>query len=120
MSQNDCCLPSVQNATCDEDTLLGCHVATQPFQVIAGTYARGDILFKTGTAGELTNKATTPAALDTDAFAIMPFSGTYAANEPLAVYVMGEMNQDKVIGATDIGVVKQTLSERGIKLRKFN
>ena len=116
----DCCLPGHTTENSSEDNLVGCGcLKTQPFTLIAGTYARGDILFTTATQSVLTNKATTPAALDSESFAIMPFDVVLAADDEMAVYVGGEFNEAAVTGAATLATVKQTLSERGILLRSF-
>jgi len=114
------CLPSHTSETSTVDNLAGCgNIKTQPFILIAGTYARGDILFKTATAGELTNKATTAGALDADAFAVMPFDVVLAADDSLAVFIGGEFNEDAVTGYTALASIKTVLSERGVSLRQF-
>ena len=117
---SDCCLPGTNTETREYDNLIGnCDVKTQPYTLIAGTYACGQVLFKTGTAGELTNLATTPASVDADAIAIMPFDITIAANDQMAVYVGGEFNKDKVTGFTAFAAVKEVLTQTGIRLRDF-
>jgi len=121
MSDN-CCLPGVENNQYDEDNLLGCGccLSTQPFILQAGTYARGEVLFKTGTGSTLSNLATDAGLTDANAFAIMPFTVTLADPDSMAVYISGEYNEDLVTGFTDLDTVKIVLSERGVKLRKFS
>lgn len=117
---SDCCLPGTNTETRAYDNLIGdCSVKTQPYILIAGTYARGEVLFKTATAGELTNLATTPASLDADAIAIMPFDVTIASNDEMAVYVGGEFNEEVVTGFTALAAVKEVLTQTGIRLREF-
>jgi len=119
MSDSNCCLPGSVTQTCDRDNLIGdCTVRTQPFTLQAGTYAKGEILFKTGTGSELVNLATDSGSTDANAVAIMPFDVVLAENDEMAVYVGGEFNEDVVTGYTDLDVLKVTLTG-DIRLRKF-
>ncbi len=117
---DNCCLPGSREEVCERDNLIGdCTVRTQPFTLKAGTYQKGDVLFVTGTADELTNLATDAGLTDDLAFAIMPFDVVLGADDSVAVYVGGEFNQDKIIGFTDIATVKVALSARNVRIRKF-
>jgi len=120
MSELDCCLPGSTTETCERDNLIGdCTVRTQPFTLQAGTYAKGEVLFATGTGSELVNLATDAGATDANAIAIMPFTGTFPQNDEMAVYVGGEFNEDAVTGFTDADAVKIALNKVNIRLRKF-
>lgn len=113
---SDCCLPRTETESRQFDNLKGCGcVKTQPFTVAAGTYQCGEVLQNNaGTLGAIAGDAT-------DAFAIMPFDVTLAADESLAVYVGGEFNEDALIfAAGTIAEAKAPLSLRGISIRKFS
>lgn len=124
MSQENCCLPGVETQNCEDDNLLGCGcLKTQPFQLIAGVYQRGDILYKTGDGLPLGSKSTipvVPGVEDADAFAIMPFNVEITAfTDSMAVWVAGEFNEDLVIGYDVLEIVKESLRAMGISLRSF-
>ena len=119
MSDSNCCLPGSVTQTCDRDNLIGdCTVRTQPFALQAGTYAKGEILFKTGIGSQLVNLATDAGSTDANAVAIMPFDVVLTEVDEMAVYVGGEFNEDVVTGYTDLDVLKVTLTG-DIRLRKF-
>jgi hypothetical protein len=120
MSDSSCCLPGSVNQTCERDNLIGdCTVRTQPFAIQAGTYLKGEILFKTGIDAELANLTTDPGLTDDNAVGIMPFDVVISDRvDEMAVYVGGEFNEDVVTGYTDLSVLKLTLTG-DIRLRKF-
>ncbi len=122
MSTTNCCLPGVETNVCDQDNLIGdCKTITTPVGLLAGDYARGDILFKTATVGVYSNVANDGTVTEDDAIGVMPFTVTLAATEEVAVYVGGEFNQDAVNhGALDLALLKETLINRDVRLRQFS
>ena len=118
---SDCCLPGSHTSNREFDNLIGsCGIRTQPFVVLAGIYQEGEVLYKTGTPGQLVNKTTAGTVDDAEAIAIMPFTVTLNADDEMAVYVEGEFNKDKVTGFNDLAAVSETLTLTSIRLREFS
>jgi len=105
---------SLNNAIPGADDLHSGTIRTQPVQIAAGTYRRGEVL---GLAGTTYGKLDAEGAV---AAAVMPFDVTYSAPATLAVYVEGDFNEDAlVIGDADLDEVKVTLRQVGILARKW-
>lgn len=105
---------SLNNIIPGPDDLHSGAIRTQPVDVAAGTYERGEVL---GLVGNLYGKLSVANAVSA---AVMPFNITLAANTKLAVYVEGDFNEDALkIGAATLATVKTELRKVGILARKW-
>jgi ABC-type hemin transport system ATPase subunit len=97
------------------DDLHTGELQTMPFNVLAGTYVRGQVLAMN--ANDLEAVSSTNVA---NARAVMPHDVTLAAAAITSVYVFGHFNEDKVtIGTATLAAVKTALHPRGVFLRKW-
>ncbi|ORE89752.1 hypothetical protein [Aurantimonas sp. 22II-16-19i] len=97
------------------DDLHSGSVRTQPLTIVAGSYERGEVLEMTAATNKLGKLATAA-----NAFAVMPYDVTLAAEQDLAVYVEGDFNEDAVkLNGVTLAPVKTALRSRSILLRKW-
>ena len=106
---------SLGNEIPAHDDLVSGNIRTQPFELAAGTYVRGEVVEWDGD-----NDAMKKLATAAKANAVVVEGVTLTANTTAPLYVGGDFNEDAlVIGDADLDDVKLALSNRGIVARKW-